>query len=253
MKPGAIRQPGIAVIGVPAGSDAQERGGGPDRLDHARRGRSRCRRSRPQRPSPGSVRNGSSRQVTIVPRKAMLSGVSLMPASHLVARANPDRVWRRTADTSAVAMDARGAQPYRTGMVRFRRFAALVAAYAIALQALFAAFALPSHVARAGAASICLSSEDGGTPSPQSGHDPCAMCLAGQCSHLLGAVPRCADAHRPRDRRHRNRTAAAPAGDRDPGDTSATKLTARSSRRLTSRAPSVHSPHLCGQPGMEPS
>ncbi len=152
-------------------------------------GRSRCRRSRPRRPSPGSVRNGSSRQVTIVPRKAMLSGVSLMPASHLVARANPDRVWRRTADTSAVAMDARGAQPYRTGMVRFRRFAALVAAYAIALQALFAAFALPSHVARAGAASICLSSEDGGTPSPQSGHDPCAMCLAGQCSHLLGAVP----------------------------------------------------------------
>jgi hypothetical protein len=74
-------------------------------------------------------------------------------------------------------------------MVRFRRFAAIVAAYAIALQALFAAFAVPGHVALAGAGSICLSSQDGRTPSPQSRHDPCPMCLAGQCSHLLGAVP----------------------------------------------------------------
>jgi hypothetical protein len=72
-----------------------------------------------------------------------------------------------------------------------RRFAALVAAYGIALQALFGAFAIPGHVALAGAdASICLSGPDGGTPTPQRSHDACPMCLAGGCAHLIGAGPR---------------------------------------------------------------
>jgi hypothetical protein len=71
-----------------------------------------------------------------------------------------------------------------------RRFAALVAAYAIALQALFGAFAIPGHVALAGVESICLSGPDGGTSTPQRSHDACPMCLAGACSHLMGAGPR---------------------------------------------------------------
>jgi hypothetical protein len=72
-----------------------------------------------------------------------------------------------------------------------RRFAAIVAAYAIALQALFGAFAMSGHVALAGVgASICLSGPDGGAPAPQTSHDACPMCLAGACSHLIGTSPR---------------------------------------------------------------
>jgi hypothetical protein len=90
-------------------------------------------------------------------------------------------------------MDGRAGRRYGPAMNRkpLRRFTALVAAYAIALQALFAAFAMPGHVAIAGAsASICMSDPDGGTPAPQPSHDACLMCLAGACSYLIGAGPR---------------------------------------------------------------
>jgi len=90
-------------------------------------------------------------------------------------------------------MDGRAGRRYGPAMNRkpLRRFAALVAAYAIALQALFAAFAIPDHAALAGVgASICMSDPDGGTPTPQRSHDACPMCLAGACTHLIGAGPR---------------------------------------------------------------
>jgi hypothetical protein len=90
-------------------------------------------------------------------------------------------------------MDGRAWRRYGSAMNRnpLRRFAALVAAYAIALQALFGAFAIPSHVALAGSdASLCLSGPDGGTPTPQRSHDACQMCLAGACAHMIGAGPR---------------------------------------------------------------
>jgi hypothetical protein len=90
-------------------------------------------------------------------------------------------------------MDGRAGRRYGPAMNRnpLRRFAALVTAYAIALQALFGAFAMPGHVALAGAgASICLSGADGNPPTPQRSQDACPMCLAGACSHLIGAGPR---------------------------------------------------------------
>jgi hypothetical protein len=68
-------------------------------------------------------------------------------------------------------------------MRRLHRFAAIVAAYAIALQALFGAFAVPAHLAFADAA-ICQSNPDSGAPQPN--HDACCPgCLAGHCAHLL--------------------------------------------------------------------
>lgn len=67
----------------------------------------------------------------------------------------------------------------------------MIAAYAIALQALFGAFAIPGHAAFAGATgSICLSELGGGAPTQPSSHDACPMCLAGVCAHLIAAGPR---------------------------------------------------------------
>lgn len=109
-------------------------------------------------------------------------------------------------------MDGRAERRYGPAMNRnpLRRFAALVAAYAIALQALLGAFAIPGHVALAGAgASICLSGPDGGTPTPQRNHDACPMCLAGACAHLIGTGPRASTLALPP--RFATQTAAPPA------------------------------------------
>src|SRR5689334_7333662 len=75
----------------------------------------------------------------------------------------------------------------RPRMNRLHRFAAIVAAYAIALQALFGAFAVPAHLAFAGAV-ICQSAADSSSPSQPLNHDDCCPgCLSGHCANLLGA------------------------------------------------------------------
>ena len=79
----------------------------------------------------------------------------------------------------------------RPRMNRLHRFAAIVAAYAIALQALFGAFAVPGHLTFADAA-ICQSDTDSGAPA-QSNHDGCCPgCVAGHCAHLLLGTSRVA-------------------------------------------------------------
>lgn len=76
-------------------------------------------------------------------------------------------------------------------MNRLHPFAAIVAAYAIALQALFGAFAVPGHLAFAGAA-ICQSDFNSDAPS-QPNHDGCCPgCIAGHCAHLLLGTSRVA-------------------------------------------------------------
>lgn len=67
-----------------------------------------------------------------------------------------------------------------------RSLIALVAAYALALQALFAAFTAPAFALAAGEAAfaICQGGADtGSTPAPgHSEHDSCSACLAGHCA-----------------------------------------------------------------------
>jgi hypothetical protein len=74
----------------------------------------------------------------------------------------------------------------------FRRFAAIVAAYAVALQMLFAAFAVPGQAfGNADMAAMCLSNSGSGAPVQPSSHDACCPgCIAGHCAHLLFGTPR---------------------------------------------------------------
>jgi len=92
-------------------------------------------------------------------------------------------------------MDGPASHPYGRVMnrSRMRRFAALVAAYAIALQALFTAFVVPHQVAFAGvdAAAICLSGANSGAPHQPSRHDECCRaCMSGCCAQQLLATAR---------------------------------------------------------------
>jgi hypothetical protein len=76
---------------------------------------------------------------------------------------------------------------------RIRRFAAIVAAYAIALQALFTAFLVPGQMAFAGVegSAICRSGAESGSPHQPSNRDECcAMCMSGCGAQPLGTTPR---------------------------------------------------------------
>jgi hypothetical protein len=71
-----------------------------------------------------------------------------------------------------------------------RRCAALIAAYAIALQALFTAFAMPPAAAPAGTPGweLCSSGVSGSSGAPPS-HEFCSACLAGHCAPAAGTPP----------------------------------------------------------------
>jgi hypothetical protein len=88
-------------------------------------------------------------------------------------------------------MDGGARPPYGLAMIRLHRFAALVAAYAIALQALLAAFAVPGPVAFAGvdAASICFSHPGSGSPQLPNHDGCCPGCISGSCG-LAADTPR---------------------------------------------------------------
>jgi hypothetical protein len=61
------------------------------------------------------------------------------------------------------------------------RCAALVAAYAVALQAMFSAFAPPARDTSDAASLICRSGI-AGEPAQPAAHDTCLACLAGHCA-----------------------------------------------------------------------
>jgi hypothetical protein len=71
-----------------------------------------------------------------------------------------------------------------------RRCAALIAAYAIALQALLAAVAIPVGAAPAGVSGweLCASAGTGSNDAPLS-HEACSACLAGHCAPAAGTPP----------------------------------------------------------------
>jgi len=71
-----------------------------------------------------------------------------------------------------------------------RRCAALIAAYAVALQALLAAFGIPLAAAPASASGweLCLSGETAGNGALPA-HDPCSACVAGHCAPASGVPP----------------------------------------------------------------
>jgi hypothetical protein len=71
-----------------------------------------------------------------------------------------------------------------------RRCAALIAAYAIALQALLSAFAAMPVQARGTdpAWALCVT-EAGGKPAPSRAHETCGACLAGHCGAGALAAP----------------------------------------------------------------
>jgi len=62
-----------------------------------------------------------------------------------------------------------------------RRCAALIAAYAVALQAVLGAFAFVAPVL-AGEAGTVICRSDSGTPDQPQTHDQCGACLAGHCA-----------------------------------------------------------------------
>ena len=64
-----------------------------------------------------------------------------------------------------------------------RRCAALIAAYAVALQLVLSAFAAVAPLAADAGFAICRG-DNGSAPAEQSAHDPCAACLA----HCAGAA-----------------------------------------------------------------
>jgi hypothetical protein len=70
---------------------------------------------------------------------------------------------------------------------RGKRWIALIAAYALALQAFVSAFAsLPLDLA-SHAGTLCLSQNtDDGNSAPPLSHEPCLGCLTGQCQAALG-------------------------------------------------------------------
>ena len=61
-----------------------------------------------------------------------------------------------------------------------RRCAVLVTAYAVALQAVFSAFALPMHGPGTAASELCRSDRADGPVQPLA-HEACPACLAGHC------------------------------------------------------------------------
>jgi hypothetical protein len=61
------------------------------------------------------------------------------------------------------------------------RSIALLAAYALALQAVLAAFAIAAPLARDEGFSICRG-DGAGTPGAPTAHDQCGACLAGHCA-----------------------------------------------------------------------
>jgi hypothetical protein len=64
-----------------------------------------------------------------------------------------------------------------------RRCAALIAAYALALQAIISAFAVPvSHALAAGAAFEICRADISGDPARPPARDSCGACLAGHCA-----------------------------------------------------------------------
>jgi hypothetical protein len=68
----------------------------------------------------------------------------------------------------------------------FRKFAILVAAYALALQPIVAAMsAAPAHAA----AAICVSGSSGDAPAPANTHENDDCCLAMGCSAPAGGAP----------------------------------------------------------------
>ena len=80
------------------------------------------------------------------------------------------------------------------GRRRFHCFAAVVAAYALALQALIAAFVVPGNLALAtlDPSVTCQSKADSGGPAAPAMHDPCLACTAGHCFDGMGGDPRLA-------------------------------------------------------------
>jgi hypothetical protein len=114
-----------------------------------------------------------------------------------------------------------------TCRLTIRRCAALIAAYAIALQAMLAAFLVPSTpTVQAAAFEICRSDTDADR-AREPGHARCSACLAGHCAGTAtpardavaadwptgaAALPMAiaALAHPPADRRHRPHAPRAP-------------------------------------------
>ena len=78
-------------------------------------------------------------------------------------------------------------RPRRYGcrMVRFRRFAAAVAAYALVLQALLTAFAGPGAAFASADPSVICRSDAGNSPAEPATHELCSACLAGHCAPVL--------------------------------------------------------------------
>jgi hypothetical protein len=68
------------------------------------------------------------------------------------------------------------------------KFAATIAAYAIALQAVLAGFAIAAPVASADAGLVICRGDDTGAPAMPRMHDSCGACLAGDCAGAA-AVP----------------------------------------------------------------
>jgi hypothetical protein len=73
-----------------------------------------------------------------------------------------------------------------------RRCAALIAAYALALQAILSAFALPVH-ALAPSFAMCAGGADS-DPAREPPHEPCSACLAGHCAGAAASPDRVAAA-----------------------------------------------------------
>jgi hypothetical protein len=72
----------------------------------------------------------------------------------------------------------------------FRRCAALIAAYAVALQAVLSAFAaVPAQARTAGPAFELCVSDASGRPSAPRPHETCGACLAGHCGAGASAPP----------------------------------------------------------------
>jgi hypothetical protein len=70
----------------------------------------------------------------------------------------------------------------------WHKIAALVAAYAIALQALLAVFVVAAPLGIAAASAICQQDADRQSPAQSPDHTSCAACLAGHCAAAPGGV-----------------------------------------------------------------
>lgn len=75
--------------------------------------------------------------------------------------------------------------------ISLRRCAALIAAYALALQAVLAAFAYSAPVVAEPGFVICRG-DAAGTPDQPQHHDQCGACLAGHCAGVAAGPDRLA-------------------------------------------------------------